>query len=150
MREDDVHPAMELAVTCFQDLARRRHEPVEPGPDLDVAALRYRRCLRADPGGAWVAEQDGAVVGFLVLRILADHALVENVAVAPAVRGTGVGAALLDLAEAQARERHRPELRLYTHALMTRNLAYYAQRGFHETSREGGPEPGRVFMTKPL
>src|SRR3954471_23281164 len=62
MRDADVLPAIQLSVDCFNDLARRRHEPEEDAPDPAVAALRYRRCLETDPGGSWVAEHDGAVV----------------------------------------------------------------------------------------
>jgi GNAT superfamily N-acetyltransferase len=62
MREEDVMPAVGLAVECFEDYARRRHEPPEPRPDYAVAAIRYRRCLETDPGGSWVAEHDGRVV----------------------------------------------------------------------------------------
>jgi GNAT superfamily N-acetyltransferase len=62
MRDEDVLPAVGLAVECFEDYARRRHEPPEPRPDYEVAAIRYRRCLETDPGGSWVAEHDGRVV----------------------------------------------------------------------------------------
>lgn len=102
MCEDDVYPAMELAVRCFQDLARRRHEPVEPGPDLDVAALRYHRCLSADPGGAWVAEQDGAIVA-CALAILRDGVWgLSLLIVDPGLQSAGLGREMLERAHAYA------------------------------------------------
>lgn len=117
---------------------------VRPGPlRTDYAAAVRDHDVR-------VAERDGAVVGLLVLVRHDDHVLVENVAVHPSAQGTGVGSALLDLVEAVAREHGRPEVRLYTHRLMTRNLAWYAGRGYVETHRETQGGFDRVFMTKRL
>ncbi len=89
--------------------------------------------------------------GVLVLERHADHALLYSVAVRPAARGTGLGRTLLDHAERLSAG--LPELRLYTNALMTRNQAIYAKRGFTETGRR--PHPLRpaftvVDMTKQL
>jgi nucleoside triphosphate diphosphatase len=89
--------------------------------------------------------------GLLVLERHADHALLFSVAVRPAAHGTGLGRTLLD--EAERLSAGLPELRLYTNALMTRNQAIYAKRGFIETGRR--PHPLRpaftvVDMTKRL
>ena len=99
-------------------------------------------------GDAWVLEQDGAVVGAVVLVEESDHLMLENVAVAPAVKGQGLGRRLVAFAEAEARRRGFAELRLYTHETMTENQALYARLGFVETHR--GTEHGfaRVFMRK--
>ena len=62
MRADDVLDSVELAMVCFEDYARRRGEPVDARPDVAISAIRYHRCLEADPGGSWVAEHAGQVV----------------------------------------------------------------------------------------
>jgi ribosomal protein S18 acetylase RimI-like enzyme len=115
-----------------------------PGPMLDDYAARVAR------GEAWVLEEDGAVVGLLVLEDRPDGLLLDNVAVAPAAHGRGLGRALIAFAEAEARRRGFLALRLYTHALMTENQALYRHLGFVETGR--GTQDGfdRVFMAKRL
>jgi len=99
-------------------------------------------------GEVWVAEADGVVTGLLVLVARPDHLLLENVAVDPAAQRTGVGARLLAMADEQAGELGLPEIRLYTNAAMTENLAYYPRRGYVETRR--GHEDGfdRVYFRK--
>jgi len=47
-------------------------------------------------GSAWVAEQDGRVIGFLIGRIAADEFEILNVAVARAYRRRGMASALLN------------------------------------------------------
>ncbi len=53
-------------------------------------------------------------------------------------------------AEAQARALHLPELRLYTHELMTENQRFYRARGFVETERRSEQGFARVYMVKRL
>jgi ribosomal protein S18 acetylase RimI-like enzyme len=103
---------------------------------------------RVAAGEAWVLEDAGEVRGVLVLEGHADHLLLENVAVEPARRGMGDGRALLDFAEAEARRRGLPEIRLYTNELMERNIALYAARGYAETGRRRKKGFCQVFMAK--
>jgi GNAT superfamily N-acetyltransferase len=49
-----------------------------------------------------VAEHDGAIVGVVVLTVTDEGFLVDNVAAHPSRRGTGLGRALLQFAEAEA------------------------------------------------
>jgi GNAT superfamily N-acetyltransferase len=103
---------------------------------------------RVAAGEAWVREEAGALRGVLVLEEHADHLLLDNVAVEPARRGAGDGRALLDFAEAEARRRGLPEIRLYTNQLMERNIALYTARGYAETERRQEKGFSRVFMAK--
>jgi ribosomal protein S18 acetylase RimI-like enzyme len=100
-------------------------------------------------GQVWVA---GAldVVGVIVLDHQADHLQIDNVAVAPERQGSGVGTALLGFAEDRARALGVPELRLFTHALMTENQAFYARRGYLHTGRTIDDGFDRVFFAKRL
>jgi len=98
----------------------------------------------------WLARVDDELVGVLVLEPHEDHLLLENVAVAPGAQRTGVGDRLMRFAEEQAGALGVPEIRLYTHAAMVENLAYYARRGYRETHRTVENGFHRVFLTKRL
>jgi N-acetylglutamate synthase-like GNAT family acetyltransferase len=97
-----------------------------------------------------VADEEGEIVGLIVLVPEADQLLVENVAVTPERQGEGVGSELLAFAEVVAREAGRPVVRLYTHALMTENLAFYPSLGYEETHRRTDNGFERVFFAKQL
>lgn len=101
-------------------------------------------------GHVSVADDDGAVVGLIVLVREPDHVLIENVAVDPERQGEGIGRALLAFAEDVAREASTPVLRLYTHVLMTENRTLYARLGYEETHRQVDDGFERVFFAKHL
>ncbi len=115
-----------------------------PGPMVDDYAARIAE------GVVSVLEEEGRVVALLVLLPAEDHLLLDNVAVDPAAQGRGHGRRLIAAAESEARRRGLSELRLYTHELMTENIALYERHGFVETHR--GEQAGfrRVFMRKPV
>jgi ribosomal protein S18 acetylase RimI-like enzyme len=114
----------------------------EPAPMLDDYAARIAA------GEAWVLEQDGALVGALVLEDEPDALMLYNIAVAPTAQGQGVGRRLIAFTEAEARRRGYALLRLYTNELMVENVAMYPRLGFTETHR--GSEAGhrRVYFEK--
>ena len=68
-------------------------------------------------GTVWVATRDGVVLGLIVLHREPGHLLLENVAVDPAAQGSGIGAALLALAERIGRLWELPEIRLFSKRL---------------------------------
>jgi ribosomal protein S18 acetylase RimI-like enzyme len=82
-----------------------------------------------------IAEISGTPVGVLVLNAATDQFVLENVAVHPEHRGAGLGGALLDRAEAQARRAGFDVIHLFTHEMMTENLAIYTKRGYREEER---------------
>lgn len=130
----------ELAIAAYRPyVSRMGRRPAPMTADYDAVISR---------GSAWVAEQTGELVGLMVLGSAEHHLMVDNVAVAPAAQGAGVGSRLLHMAEEHARMRGLPEVRLYTNEAMTENLAYYPRRGYLETHR--GVQHGfrRVFFTK--
>lgn len=98
-------------------------------------------------GSVWVLPD---VAGVLVAFPVDGALFVENVAVEPARQGQGLGRELLSFAEQLCREHGLPELRLYTNARMTENLALYAHLGYVEYERrtENGFE--RVYLRKRL
>jgi GNAT superfamily N-acetyltransferase len=83
-----------------------------------------------------VAEAGGAVAGFLALDV---EGWVAGLYLAPAVRGRGVGAALLDRAKAQ----RSGGLTLWTFVANEGARRFYARQGFVEVGRsEGENEEG--------
>jgi len=115
-----------------------------PGPMLDDYAVRVSE------GVVWVIEEGSTIAGIIVLLPTPDYLLLDNIAVAPARQGTGLGRQLLAFAEAEALRRGYNEIRLYTHEKMTENQRLYAAIGYEEIGR--GTEAGyeRVFMRKQL
>ncbi len=140
---EDAEGATGVARAAFTGYVERLGG-VEPWPmSLDYAVL-------IEAGHTWVAEQDGQVVGVLVLEPHEDHLLLEILAVTPARQGSGLGTRLLDLAESQARDLGLPEVRLFTNMLMTENLVFYPRHGYVETHRDQVGPFHRVFFTKRL
>ena len=115
-----------------------------PGPMLDDYAQRI------GDGQAWVLQDDGCIVGVLVLEQGPNGILLDNIAVLPDCQGKGFGRALIEFAEAEARRRGFGEISLYTHALMSENIALYRRIGFVETRRVSEKGFDRVYMTKCL
>jgi ribosomal protein S18 acetylase RimI-like enzyme len=95
-----------------------------------------------------VAESDGAIVGVLVLAVTDEGFAIDNVAVDPSRRGTGLGKALLEHAEAEARRARFDSIYLYTHEKMTENLSLYSRIGYVEYDRRSQGDFSLVFMRK--
>jgi len=118
-----------------------------PGPMLDD----YAALIRSH--AVWVSQGDAPgepIAGLIVLFAEPDHLLLDNIAVAPAAQGTGVGRALMLFADAEACRRGYTELRLYTHQMMTENIALYSRSGWTETGRGDQNGFARVFFRKPV
>jgi ribosomal protein S18 acetylase RimI-like enzyme len=115
-----------------------------PGPMTDdyAAVIRDRQVT--------VAEHDGAIVGIVVLTVTDEGFLIDNVAVHPSRRGTGLGRALLQFAEAEARRAGFDAIHLYTHERMTENLALYSRIGYVEYDRRSQGAFSLVYMRKQL
>ena len=92
----------------------------------------------------------GALAGLIETIEQPDHLLIENVAVAPAFQGRGLGRRLMAHAEQLALELGRTELRLYTNARFTENVALYRRLGYRLDREETGPLGVAVHMSKPL
>jgi ribosomal protein S18 acetylase RimI-like enzyme len=131
-------PARPDDVAAVSQLVRHAYAHYPPRLGVTPAPMTADYATLVGSGQVWVAERNGVLAAVLVLAPHADHLLVENVAVAPDARGQGAGSALLALAEREAVARGLPEVRLYTHELMTENLAYYPRRGYVQTHRTDG------------
>lgn len=100
-------------------------------------------------GKVHVLDRHG-IAGVIVHYPRGDHIHVENLAVLPEARGNGFGRRLMAHAEAAALRLRLAGVELYTHALMTENIAYYGRLGYREVRR--GEEDGfpRVYFRKPV
>ncbi|MEC9367404.1 MAG: GNAT family N-acetyltransferase [Pseudomonadota bacterium] len=116
----------------------------EPAPML----ADYENLIAA--GRVTVLRDNGRLVGFLVAYPRGKNLHVENVAVAVAARGRGLGKLLLDEAERIAGEAGLRALELYTNEKMTENIAWYPRLGFRETGRRIEDGYARVYFLKEL
>jgi ribosomal protein S18 acetylase RimI-like enzyme len=124
---DDVPRLTQLVQAAYGHYVDRIGGPPRPMTD------DYAEVVRS--GRATVAERGGEVAGLIVLEAGDDGFVVDNVAVDPAHQGSGVGRALLEHAEAEARRAGFDSIRLYTHERMTENQALYARIGYVEYDR---------------
>ncbi len=97
-----------------------------------------------------VAESDGTIVGLIVLAVDDEEFLIDNVVVDPSHRGKGLGRALLEFAESEARRAGFDSIYLYTHEKMAENLALYSRIGYVEYERRSQGEFSIVYMRKHL
>lgn len=125
------------------DLARLwldswRSTGVETGETITAEGLATR--VEAEISGGWrvwLAWRDGELAAFMALL----PGRLDQLFVAPAAQGSGVGAALLDIAK-----REEPDgLRLRAAAANVRARRFYEARGFR--LGEAGPHPRLGYAT---
>lgn len=121
----DIHRVAEIEAESFSD---------------PWSLASFRSLVSA--GLVWfrVAADDatGEVVGYILVWFAADEAELANIAVAPAMRGQRVGAALLDEALRAARARGTVHMYLEVRDSNARARELYASRGFEEVGRRRG------------
>jgi len=93
---------------------------------------------------------DGILAGLIETIPAADHLLIENVAVAPAFQGRGLGRRLMAHAERLAASQGHRELRLYTNKLFAENVRLYRRLGYRIDREEALAIGIAVHMSKPL
>jgi len=130
-------------LTAFPLPAWRRPEDISTADAREMmAAVRENDSDNA----VWIAERGGRVAGCLHVLALTDffglrHAHISVIATTAEAEGTGIGAALLDFAEAWARERQLPLMTLNVFATNARALRFYER---------GGWVPEMLKYVKPL
>jgi N-acetylglutamate synthase-like GNAT family acetyltransferase len=87
-------------------------------------------------GRAWVATENGKVVGFIVVDAVDGCAHIDEVAVAPCAGRRGHGTALLDEASAWAVRSQLPAVTLTTFRDVPWNGPWYAHRGFRTLAED--------------
>ena len=109
--------------------------------------------LIADPRVDFrVAEEGGSVLGYVILWSVLDESELANIAVAPAARGRGLGALLLDAVLDTARAGGSVTTHLEVRESNIAARALYRSRGFAEVRRRKGyyrsPEEDAVVMAR--
>lgn len=129
------NPSIRLAALADAELVRRiSAEAYEPAYLPVIGAIPkparedYRE--RIERRQVWLLTHGGSPAGVLVLEDGEGGWTVYSIAVRPAFQGLGLGRWLLDWADHQASAAGATELRLYTNARMTKNLALYQRCGY--------------------
>ncbi len=130
---------VESAYAKYVPLIGRRPAPMQD----DYAALISAETIH-------VLEIDGGVEGVVVLIPERDAMLLDNVAVAPARQGLGLGRFMIAFAERNAIDVGYRSVRLYTNEAMTENIALYLRLGYVETHRKEEHGLRRVYLAKQL
>lgn len=131
-----------IVEAAYRPYLERMDRP--PGPMVDD----YGKRIAA--GQAHVLEDDGKIVGILVLEPGDDFLLLDNIAIDPACQGRGYGKILMDFAEEEARRRTFNAIVLYTNEVMRENIAIYQRLGYTEVERKAVAGYDRVYMRKTL
>ena len=128
MESRDVDAAYQVMVAAFDDLARRMGEPVEPAPPSSYGRIRVGRPLATDPGGSWVAERDGEIVGAATAILREGVWGLSLLVVRPDAQSAGAGRELLARAYAYG---DGARGRIVLASADPRALRSYARLGLH-------------------
>lgn len=103
---------------------------------------------------AWVAEERGLILGFVLARYAGGQMEVLNLAVAEAARRTGTGWALVRAALAEGKVRGAAQAFLEVRESNSGALAFYATLGFSIVGRRTGyyqaPAEDALILSLPL
>jgi len=116
-------------------------EPKPMGADYEAAVVRHRVDL---------AYLDGQLAGLIETIAEPDHLLVENVAVAPAFQGRGLGRHLMAHAEQLAAAHGYRAICLYTNQRFAENVRLYRAIGYRIDREEESALGITVYMSKAL
>ena len=136
------HPIIRTAVEtdvphCAALLAILFSQECEFAPDVDAQSRALDFIIQQpELGRIFVAEVDGDVQGMVMLLFTISTflgqkvALLEDMVVAPAWRGKGLGSQLIDHAEAFARQKHLGRITLLTDGDNEAGQRFYRAKGF--------------------
>jgi len=138
----DVAGVRSCVIAAFEHYVERIGKP--PAPML----LDFDAEIQA--AHVWLVSGERGVVGALVQYQTELGFYIDTVAVTPSSQGTGVGRALLEFAEEEARRRGYQSIYLCTNSKMTENQVFYPRIGYIEYERKNEAGFDRVFYRKDL
>ena len=141
-RQADVSALTAIATAAYAIYLERMDR--EPAPMIADFAAHVER------GEAYVLEDEGEVVAFIITYARKENQFIENVAVRPSRQGQGHGKMLLEAAEQMARSNGQDKVVLYTNLKMSENLAFYPRLGYVEMKRVSEDGFERVYFEKRL
>lgn len=132
---DDVAAVLALEQICFSD---GWQEP----------SVRHE--LTIGHGRAWGAHKDGATVGYLLAWLIGDVAEIVRVGTLPALRGQGIGQALVRACVAAMRLEGARSVLLEVHAENVAAIATYRRCGFETAGlrRSYYPDGGDALVMR--
>ena len=127
-RAEDLEPALRLVQDAYNEL-RVRHGLK---PNIGVRPPVFQAfCLARDPDGLWVAEADGALVGFGFAWTRQTFWYLAQLFVRPGTQGEGVGQALLARTMDWAAREGVENRALITMAYNTASTGLYLRNGLY-------------------
>jgi ribosomal protein S18 acetylase RimI-like enzyme len=138
----DAAPIRRVAEDAYAVYAESLGRPPAP------MVADFERHIRED----WVivAERDSRIDGYAVLKTNQGRALLDNIAVDPALQRSGLGSALIERVERHAFKCGHDRLELYTNVVMTDSFRWYQKLGFVETRRITEDGFHRIYMEKAI
>jgi len=125
-REQELDKAEELVVRSINELTQRHGF----GKMASLRPAHFQTfSLRDDPGGLWVAEDDGEILGFTFSWVCDDLWFLAELFVAPGQQGRGIGNELLTRALAHAEKHKVAHKALITFAFNTVSQGLYIRHG---------------------
>lgn len=125
-RADELARAEELVVRSINDLTMRHgFGQIATSRSPDFQAF----CLRDDPRGVWLAEDNGEIAGFALSWICGPLWFLAELFVAPGRQGQGIGNELFGRASQHASEAGASERSLITFAFNVVSQGLYARHG---------------------
>lgn len=125
-RADELARAEELVARSINDLTvRHGFGPIAASRPPDFQEF----CLRDDPRGVWLAEDDGEIVGFALSWVCGRLWFLAELFVAPGRQGQGIGNELLDRTLRHASQAGATEKSLITFAFNVVSQGLYARHG---------------------
>jgi putative acetyltransferase len=126
VRDEDALDLIELIASVFGE-----YRGCVTDVDGEMPELRGMATYIDQVGGEyWVAERDGRIVGMGGYGKSGEGVELKKLYVHRRERGTGLGARIVDLIEAAAKERRAPFIELWSDTRFTTAHAFYEKRGY--------------------
>jgi GNAT superfamily N-acetyltransferase len=125
-RADELQRAQELIVRSINDLTERHGF----GQMASVRPATFQLfCFNEDPGGFWIAEDGGEIVGTAFSWVCGDLWFLAELFVAPRLQGSGIGRELLRRALRHADQAGAKTRALITFTFNTVSQGLYVRHG---------------------